>query len=183
MLKLAINGGNPIRTRPFPAYITAGKEEKDAVCRVIDSGVLSRYLGTWHEQFYGGIEVQALEKEWAEYYRVKHAIAVNSATSGLICAIGAIGIEPGDEIIVAPWSMCISATAPLFYGGIPVFADIEPDCFCLDPASIEARITPQTKAIIVVDLFGQPHNSDAINSIAKKHGIFVIEDCAQAPGA
>lgn len=183
MAKLAINGGKPIRTKPFPAYITAGVEEKEALCRVIDSGVLSRYLGAWHEQFYGGNEVQALEKEWADYYNVKHAIAVNSATSGLICAVGAIGIEPGDEIIVSPWSMCISATAPLFYGAIPVFADIEPDFFCLDPESVESKITSKTKAIIVVDLFGQTYNADSINRIARKYGLKVIEDCAQAPGA
>ncbi len=183
MNKLAILGGAPVRTTSFPAYVTVGQEEKDAVCRVIDSGVLSRYLGCWHEQFYGGQEVQALEKEWAAHYSVRHAVAVNSATSGLICAVGAVGISPGDEVIVSPWSMCISATAPLFYGAIPVFADIEPDCFCLDPQSIERKITPRTKAIIVVDLFGQPYDADAINALATRHGLTVIEDTAQAPGA
>lgn len=182
-MKLAILGGRPVRTKPFPAYITVGEEEKQAAARVIDSGVLSRYLGVWHEQFMGGPEVQALEKEWAEYYGVKHAVAVNSATSGLICAVGAAGIEPGDEVIVGPWSMSISATAPLFYGGIPVFADVEPDCFCLDPADVERKISPKTKAIIVVDLFGQPYDASAINALAEKHGLVVIEDAAQAPGA
>jgi len=182
-MKLAINGGTPVRTEPFPPYVTVGSEEKEAACRVLDSGVLSRYLGTWHEQFMGGPEVQALEQEWAAYYGVKHALAVNSCTSGLIAALGAIGIRPGDEVIVGPWSMSISATAPLFYGGIPVFADVEPDCFCLDPASIEAKITPRTKAILAVDLFGQPYDADVINALAKKHGLYVIEDCAQAPGA
>jgi len=182
-MKLAINGGVPVRTKPFPAYITAGEEEKEAVCRVIDSGVLSRYLGAWHEQFMGGTEVQALEREWAAYYNVKHALAVNSASSGLICALGAIGISPGDEVIVTPWSMSISATAPLFYGAIPVFADVEPDCFCLDPVDVERKITDKTRAIIVVDLFGQPYNAQLVNALAKKHGLFVIEDAAQAPGA
>ena len=76
-MKLAIQGGKPIRSKPFPAYITIGKEEKEAVTRVLDSGVLSKFLGAWHDQFYGGPEVQALEKEWAEYFSVKHAIAVN----------------------------------------------------------------------------------------------------------
>lgn len=182
-MKLAINGGTPVRTEPFPPYITVGSEEKEAACRVLDSGVLSRYLGAWHEQFMGGSEVQALEQEWAAYYGIKHALAVNSCTSGLIAALGAIGIRPGDEVIVGPWSMSISATAPLFYGGIPVFADVEPDCFCLDPASIEAKITPRTKAILAVDLFGQPYDADSINALAKKHGLYVIEDCAQAPGS
>lgn len=182
-MKLAILGGSPVRTRPFPAYVTVGNEEKDATARVLDSGVLSRYLGAWHEQFMGGPEVQALEQEWAAYYSVKHALAVNSCTSGLIAALGAVGIRPGDEVIVGPWSMSISATAPLFYGGVPVFADVESDCFCLDPASVEAQITSRTKAILAVDLFGQPYDADVINALAKKHGLYVIEDCAQAPGA
>ncbi len=183
MSKLALLGGKPVRTRPFPPHITVGKEEKEATAKVIDSGILSRYLGCEHEQFMGGIEVQTLEKEWAKYYGVRHAIAVNSATSGIIAAIGAIGIQPGDEVIVTPWSMCISATAPLFYGGTPIFADIEPQYFCLDPQDIAQKITPHTKAILVVDIFGQPYDAEAINALAQKHGLFVIEDCAQAPGA
>ena len=182
-MKLALNGGQPVRTHPFPPHVTVGVEEKAAACRVIDSGVLSRYLGAWHEQFMGGDEVQALEREWAAHYGVRHAIAVNSATSGIICAIGASGIEPGDEVVVGPWSMCISATAPLFYGAVPVFADIEPSCFCLDPTDVERKITPRTRAIIAVDLFGQPYDADRINSLAARHGIIVIEDAAQAPGA
>ncbi len=172
-----------MRKKLFPPYKFIGAEEKAAVNRVLDSGVLSRYLGCWHEDFYGGPEVRDFEKEWAQYFGVKHAIAVNSATSGLICAVGAAGIGPGDEVIVSPYSMCISATAPIWYGAVPVFADIEPDCFCLDPESIKQKITSKTKAIIVVDIFGQPYDADAINQIAKENNLVVIEDCAQAPGA
>lgn len=183
MSSLAILGGNPIRTKKFPAYRVIGEEEKAAVAKVLDSGVLSRYLGAWHEDFFGGEEVRAFEKEWAEYFGVKHAIAVNSCTSGLQAAVGAAGIEPGDEVIVSPYTMAASATVPLWYGAIPVFADVEPEHFCLDPESVRARITPRTKAIIIVDIFGQPYNADAINAIAKEHNLIVIEDCAQAPGA
>ncbi len=182
-MKLAIHGGKPIRTKPFPAYITIGEEEKKSVCEVIDSGCLSKYLGVWHEQFNGGVQVRALEEEWAEYFGVKHAVAVNSCTSGLYCAVGATGIEPGEEVIVSPYTMSASATAPLVYNAIPVFADIEPDFYCLDPEDIERKITKRTRAIIVVDIFGQPYNADAINAIAKKHNLIVIEDSAQAPGA
>ena len=182
-MKLAIHGGTPVRTKLFPAYKTIGEEEKVAVIQVLESGSLSRFLGCWHEDFYGGPEVQALEKEWAEYFGVKHAIAVNSCTSGLYCAVGATGIEPGEEVIVSPYTMCASATAPLIYSAIPVFADIEENFYCLDPQSVEEKITPRTRAIIVVDIFGLPYNVDAINSIAKKHGLIVIEDTAQAPGA
>ncbi len=183
MEKLAILGGKPVRKMPFPAYDVIGQEEKHAVNGVLDSGILSRFLGCWHKDFYGGPQIQALEKEWANYFGAKYAVAVNSCTSGLYAAVGAAGIGPGDEVIVSPFTMSASATAALIYGAIPVFADIEEDYFCLDPKSVEAKITPQTKAIIVVDLFGLPYDASAINRIARKHHLVVIEDCAQAPGA
>lgn len=183
MSTLAIHGGPRVRTRLFPDYRTIGAEEQAAVARVLDRGILSGFLGSWDERFFGGPEVRALEQEWAERFAVRHAIAVNSATSGLIAAVGAAGISPGDEVIVSPYTMSASATCPLWYGGIPVFADIEPDYFCLDPMSVRNRITPRTKAIVVVDLFGQPYDADAINAIARAHNLIVIEDAAQAPGA
>jgi perosamine synthetase len=183
MTKLAINGGNPIRTEKFPVYHAMGEEEKRAVMDVMDGKVLSAFLGTWSENFYGGARVRELESEWAGYFGVKHAVSVNSATSGLYAAVGAVGISPGDEVIVAPYTMIASATAALVYGGIPVFADIDPDIFCITPESIRERITPYTKAIIVVDLFGHPADMDEIMEIARQNGLVVIEDAAQAPGA
>ncbi len=180
---LAVHGGDKVRTIPFPGYRTIGDEEKQAVSRVLDSGVLSQFLGCWHESFYGGPEIQAFEREWATFFGVKHAITVNSATSGLYAAVGALGIEPGDEVIVSPYTMSASATAPLVYNAIPVFADIEEKTYCLSVESVEQRITERTKAIIIVDLFGLPYDAKGINALAKKHGIKVIEDCAQAPGA
>lgn len=183
MSNLAILGGPKVRTTPFPAYNTIGVEEEGAALRVLRSGKLSTYLGTWHDDFYGGPEVRAFEAEWAAFFGAKHAVTVNSATSGLYAAVGACGISPGDEVIVSPYTMSASAAAALVYGAIPVFADIEPDYYCLDPESVEKRITPRTKAIIVVDIFGQPYDAQAINALAKKYGLFVIEDTAQAPGA
>ncbi|MFK7993562.1 MAG: DegT/DnrJ/EryC1/StrS family aminotransferase [Granulosicoccus sp.] len=180
---LAIHGGPKVRDTIFPAHITVGQEEKLAVNTVLDSGILSNYLGAYHENFMGGTTVQACEAAWAERFGAQHALTVNSNTSGLIAALGAIGVGPGDEVIVTAYSMSASATAPLFYGALPVFADVEPDMFCLDPASIEAAITSNTKAILVVDLFGQPYNATAIRALAKKHDLKIIEDCAQAPGA
>ena len=182
MAKLAINGGNKVRTKKFPPYLPIGEEEFQEVKKVFESQVISRFLGAWHEDFYGGEQIQALEKEWADFFCIKHAIAVNSATSALYCAVGAIGIEPFDEVIVTPYSMTCSAIAPLIYNAIPVFADIEPDFFCLDPKSVEARITDRTKAIIVVNLFGQPYSAE-INKIAKRHNLKIIEDNAQSPYA
>jgi len=180
---LAVHGGPKVRDTLFPAHITVGHEEKMAVNQVLDSGILSNYLGAYHENFMGGATVRACEKAWAARFGAEHALSVNSNTSGLIAALGAIGIGPGDEVIVTAYSMSASATAPLIYGALPVFADVEPDMFCLDATSIEAVITPNTRAILIVDLFGQPFNASAIRSLAKKHSLVIIEDCAQAPGA
>lgn len=182
-MKLAIHGGEPVRVKPFPRHATIGMEERKAVDAVLAGGVLSKFLGCRHEDFLGGPEVRCLEEEWAASFGAKYAVSVNSCTSGIICALGAAGIGPGDEVIVPPYTMSASATAILVWGGIPVFADVEPDCFCLDPARAQACITPHTKAIVAVDLFGQPYDRDAIAALAARHGLTVIEDAAQAPGA
>ena len=182
-MKLAINGGKKFREIPFPAYNTIGIEEEEAVLRVLRSGKLSTYIGSWHEDFYGGSEVKALEREWANFFGVKHAISVNSATSGLYAAVGAIAIQPGDEVIVSPYTMSASATAILLYGGIPVFADIEENYFCIDPKSVESKITNKTKAIMAVDIFGQTSDFKALREIATRYDLKIIEDAAQAPYA
>ena len=183
MAKLAINGGDPIRKHPFPDYNTMGEEEKRAVMEVMDSGVLSKFLGTWSPDFYGGPRVQKFEREWEEYFQVKHAVSVNSATSGLNAAIGAAGVGPGDEVIVSPFTMSASAACVLVYNAIPVFADIDSETFCLTAETIRARITPRTRAIVAVDIFGHPSDMDGIMALAKEHQLIVIEDAAQAPGA
>lgn len=181
--KLALFGGPKTITAPFQRYNSIGREEVEAATHVIESGKLSQFLGCWDPDFFGGPKVRTFEKQCAEYFGVQHAITVNSWTSGLIAAIGAIGIEPGDEVIVPPWTMCASATAILHWNAIPVFADINPETYCIDPASVEANITPYTKAIMAVDIFGQSADMDALMSIADKHGLKVISDTAQAPGA
>ena len=167
----------------FKRYNPIGAEEVEAAKQVIESGVLSQFLGAWHEDFYGGPKVREFERQCAEYFGVKHAVTVNSWTSGLVAAVGAIGIEPGDEVIVTPWTMSATATAILHWNAIPVFADIDPETFNLDPKSVEANITPYTKAIMVADIFGQSADMDALMAIAAKHGLKVISDTAQAPGA
>lgn len=181
--KLALLDGPATITQPFNQYNPIGAEEVQAAKEVIESGVLSQFIGAWHPDFLGGPKVKEFEALCASYFRVKHAITVNSWTSGLIAAVGAIGIQPGDEVIVPPWTMCASATAILHWNAIPVFADIDPATFCLDPNSVEANITPYTKAIMAVDIFGQSADMDALMSIAKRHGLKVISDTAQAPGA
>ncbi len=182
MSKLAILGGTPVRTKEFPNRVSMGSEEKSAALRVLDSDILSGFVGAAGKFFNGGKEVVEFENLWAQTYGFKNAISVNSLTTGLQTAVGAVGIEPGDEVICSPYSMSASATSVLFYGGIPIFADLDQNRFTLDPASIERRITPRTKAILVVHLFGYPADMDAIMKIAAKHGLSVIEDAAQAPG-
>lgn len=183
MSKLALFGGMPVRTEPFDAYGTIGEEEKRAVSAVIDTGTLSRYLGAWHPDFFGGPEVQAFEREWAELSQCKHAIAVNSCTSGLYAAVGAVGAGPGDEVIVSPYTMIASATAAVVFNAVPVFADIDPRTYTLSAETIAPLINKRTKAIIVVHIFGQCADMDPIMELARKHNIKVIEDCAQAPFA
>jgi len=160
-----------------------GKEEARAIQRVMRRGELSAYQGNGSSNFFGGPEIRALEKEWSEYFNVQYAIACNSATSGLWMSCAAIGLKPGDEVIVSPYSMACSASMPLNFGAKPVFADIERDYYCLDPNAVEKAITARTKAIIVVDLFGQPYAADEINKIAIEHDLMVIEDTSQAIGA
>jgi dTDP-4-amino-4,6-dideoxygalactose transaminase len=181
--KLALFGGAPVRSELFPAYNVIGEEEKRAVAAVMETGVLSRYLGAWHPDFYGGPEVQAFEHEWAQSSACKHAIAVNSCTSGLYAAVGAVGAGPGDEVIVSPYTMIASATATLVFNAVPVFADIDPETYTLSAQTIAPRINKRTKAIVVVHIFGQAADMDPIMALAQKHGIKVIEDCAQSPFA
>jgi dTDP-4-amino-4,6-dideoxygalactose transaminase len=175
-------GGPKTIPRPFSRYNSIGQEEVEAAKKVIESGVLSRFLGCWEPDFFGGPKVQEFERQCEAYFGVKHAVTVNSWTSGLIAAVGAIGIEPGDEVIVSPWTMCATATAILHWNAIPVFADIEPETFCLDTVSVEANITPYTKAIMVVDIFGHSAEMDILMAIAERYGLKVISDTAQAPG-
>lgn len=181
MDKLALFGGEPVLHSPLPPYHSIGQEELDAVSQVIQSGCLSAFYGSWGDQFNGGPKVRAFEKGWGERFDVKHAISVNSGTSGLFAAVGAIGIGPGDEIIVPPYTMSATSMAPLIYGGIPVFVDIDPDTFCLDPQAVRQAITPRTKAILAVNLFGHPAPLEKLMEIAHKHGLKLIEDNAQAP--
>jgi dTDP-4-amino-4,6-dideoxygalactose transaminase len=149
------------------------KDEMDAaVLGVLESG-----------RFILGPNVSALEQEIAEYLGVKHAIGVASGTDALVIALRAAGVEPGDEVIVPAFSFFATAGTVMTIGARPVFVDINPDTYLIDTAAIEAAITPRTKAIIPVHLYGQPADMDELMAIAQKHGLKVIEDNAQAIGA
>lgn len=181
MTKLALLGGKPVIAEPLAPYPSMGEAEEQAVLEVVRSGCLSGFFGSPGPEFLGGPRVRAFEEAWAERYKVKHAVSMNSATSGLIAAMGAIGLSPGDEVIVPPWTMSATAMAPLIYGGIPVFADIEDETFCIDPDAVAAAVGPKTKAILAVNLFGHPASLAKLRAIADDNGLSLIEDSAQAP--
>lgn len=149
------------------------KNEIDAaVLSVLDSG-----------QFVLGQEVEAFENEFAAYCRVQHAVGVNSGTSALHLALLAAGISPGDEVVTVTFTFVATAAAVIYAGARPVFVDIAPQSFTMDVNQIERAITPRTKAILPVHLYGQPADMDPILEIARRHGLVVIEDAAQAHGA
>lgn len=183
MAKLALLGGKKIRKKPFPSHPVFDDKERKEALSVLDTGQLSGFIANASNSFYGGHKVRTLEEEFKKYFKVKHAMAINSATAGLHAALAAINIGPGDEVIVPPYTMSASASAILMHNAIPVFVDIQEDIFTLDPTKIKGAITPRTRAILVVHLFGHPADMKLIMKIAKKYKLKVIEDCAQAPGA
>lgn len=179
--KLALLGGSPVLQKEFPLFNSIGSDEVQAVKEVMESGQLSGYYGSWSPEFFGGKKVQEFENAWSNKFRCKYSIAINSNTSGLFAAMGAIELTPGDEVIVPPLSMSATAVTPLFYGGRPVFCDVEPITCTLDPEKVKKLITRKTKAIVVVNLFGHVAYLSQLREIADKHNLFLIEDNAQAP--
>ena len=179
--ELAISGGSPAVRRPLTPFNAIGPREKAAVVDFLDrDGLLSGFHGSARPSFFGGEQVLAFEQAWSDRFAVKFSVSMNSATSGLMAAMGAIGIGPGDEVIVPPYTMTATALAPLVYGGIPVFVDIDPEYCCLDAARVEQAITPATRAILAVNLFGHPAELKRLRALADARGIYLIEDNAQA---
>ncbi|MBV9157458.1 MAG: DegT/DnrJ/EryC1/StrS family aminotransferase, partial [Acidobacteriaceae bacterium] len=175
--------GNAIRTKSFPPHPIIGEAEKKAVLEVLESGKLSTFLAVPGEYFGGGKKIREFEKRFADYHGVRYAVAFNSATAALHAAVVATGVQPGEEVIVPPYTFTSTASSVLMQNAVPVFADVDDVVFGLDVAAVEKAITPLTRAIIVVHLFGHPANLDPILDLAKRRGLRVIEDCAQAPGA
>jgi perosamine synthetase len=149
-----------------------GKEEQTAVKEVLESGILA-----------SGPRTKQFEKEFAEYVGVKHAVAVANGTIALDAALKALKIDAGDEVITSAFSFIASGNCILFQNAKPVFADIDPRTFNIDPADVAEKITAKTKALIPVHMFGQPANMDALKEIAEDKGIALVEDAAQAHGA
>ncbi len=173
--KLAIDGGKPLVARSdYRNWPIIGADERRLVNEVLDKGVVA-----------GGTapQVKALEAEWASYVGTKHCLTTCSGTAALHMALAALGVGPGDEVITSAFTFLASASCALHQNAIPVFVDIDPRTYCMDPAKLEAAITPRTKAIIPVHIQGIPADMDEIVAVARKHGIPVIEDACQAHGA
>lgn len=153
-------------------YETIRGEVRAAIDRVLESC-----------EFTLGSEVAAFETEFAAYCGTRHAVGVNSGTSALHLALLSLGVGPGDEVITVPFTFIATASAILYTGARPVFVDIDPETFTMDPARIAAAITPRTKAIVPVHLYGQPADMNPIAALARRHGLAVIEDACQAHGA
>ncbi len=165
---------------PGPGAYWTGKEEKDAVIEVMNKGHLFRYGSESDPNFLK--KVATLEQEFAKHCSSKYALTTSSGTSALLASLVALGLKPGDEVIVPAYTFIATYSACLFLGLVPLLAEID-DSLTLDPEDIENRITPRTKAIIPVHMLGNPCNMDRIMQIAQKHGLRVLEDACQAIGA
>jgi len=179
---LAMFGGEPIRSHPYSIHSTNFDEaEEKAVLKVLRGAQTSGFSARAGERFLGGEQVQAFEEQIANKFGTKYAITFNSATSALHGCMAALGVGPGDEVITSPYTMSATSSSILMANGIPVFADIETRSYGIDPVSVESLITPQTKAILAVNIFGHPARLNELNNIADKYDLVLVEDNAQAP--
>jgi L-glutamine:2-deoxy-scyllo-inosose/3-amino-2,3-dideoxy-scyllo-inosose aminotransferase len=176
MAKLAIKGGKPVRDakkNPWPVWPCAAEPEKKRLLKVLDSGVWS----------YNGPQEQEFTHAFAKFCGSDHAVAVANGTVSLQLALEALDLGPGDEVIVPGLTWQATAGAVIDINAVPVLVDVDPDSWCIDPASFEAAVTPRTRAVIPVHLYGCICNMDEVLRIAKKRKLAVIEDCAHQPGS
>ena len=180
MSKLAILGGEPLRTKPFVYTPYFDDAEKNAMLEVFDRRLLS---GFYEDYRTGGPALQRFERAFADYHGMKYGIGVNSGTAALHAALVGVGVGPGDEVIVTSYTFTASASSILMCNAIPVFCDVDKNTFNMDAKKIESLITPKTKAILAVHLLGNPSDMDEIMQVANKYNLKVVEDVAQSPGA
>ena len=198
MAKLAINGGPKQVTVAFPSWPVFDDAEINGIVKVLKSGKWSgRWGGAWWRCFSkeqdaqqvktsGGDDVPQVvlfQEEFAKYHDAKYAMACANGTAAIEVSLKALGIGPGDEVIVPPYTFITTATSVFHVNAVPVFTDIDPETYNMDPARIEEAITEKTKAIIPVHFAGQPCDMDRIMDIAQRHNLYVIEDCAHAHGS
>jgi len=173
MKKLAILGGEPVRQKPFACYPVFDERELSALKEVLESGVWGGY----------NPKVKEFEQAFADFHQARFGITAANGTVTLETALSAAGIDPGDEVVVPPISFIATATAVLRIGATPVFADIDEATYNLSPTRVSEAVTERTRAIIPVHFAGHPADMDALMSIAERHQMIIIEDCAHAHGA
>ncbi len=174
MATLALWGGEPLKKTPFPAWPHFDDHERAALLEVLESGQWWRTPGTRTLEF---------EHAFARYHDARHGIAVTNGTAALEVSLAALGIGPGDEVIVPDYTFVATASAVLFTGALPVMVDVTADTYCLDPDLAEAAVTPRTKAIIVVHIAGHPADMDRFVEMARRHKVYLVEDSAHAHGS
>ncbi len=171
MVELALNGGKKSKQKPFPVWPQYDDVERKALLDVLESRIWWRTPGT---------RTLAFEQEFARFHAAKHGLAVTNGTAALEVTMSALGILPGDEVIIPDFTFVATASAVLFAGAMPVMVDVSPDTYCIDAKLAEAAITPRTKAIIAVHMGGHPADLDALGDLAKKKGIALVEDSSHA---
>ncbi len=173
MGELALKGGPPVHAGPWPSWPRVGDGDIERVGDVLRSG-------RWG---IGGAAIDEFQERFADFCDARHCVCTTSGTSALILALRALGVGPGDEVILPPFTFIASAASILEAGAVPVFADIGADTLLLDPRAAEGAVTDRTRAIMPVHIGGAPCDMDAINAVAERHALLVVEDAAQAHGA
>lgn len=168
---LAVNGGAPVRSRPWPKWPVWDESDAAALQEVLNSGKWFSGSGTRNAAF---------AEAFAELHHARHAVPIANGTVALEVALRAAGVKAGDEVITTPYTFIATASAIVQINAVPVFADVDPGTLNLDPAAAEAAITPRTKAIMAVHIAGNPADMDALSDVAARHGLLLLEDAAQA---
>jgi dTDP-4-amino-4,6-dideoxygalactose transaminase len=174
MADLALLGGKPTKNTPFPQWPCFDEKERQGLMEVLESRIWWRTPGTQTLKF---------EQEFANYHQAKYGVAVTNGTAALEVTMAALGIGPGDEVILPDFTFVATASAVLFAGALPVLVDINPETYCIEPEAVEAAITEHTKAIIAVHMGGHPADLDRLIEIARKHNLKLVEDSAHAHGS
>ena len=171
--ELALHGGEPVRDESFPDWPVWDDKEVDGLNDVLESG-------TWGTN---GSRTEEFAEAYAEKHDVEHAVTMTNGTAAIVIALRAVGVEPGDEVIVPPYTFVATASAVVECNAVPVFADIERDSLCLDPDSVEEQITDRTAAVVPVHLGGRPADLEGLKEVCDPNDISIVEDCAQAHGS
>ena len=174
MARLAVDGGEPAHRGGWPRWPVWDEREERALLAVLRSGAWGMVQGS---------AVAGFEQAWARFQQARHCVAVTNGTAALELALRALEVGPGDEVITTAYTFVATAAAILLVGAVPVFADIDPESYELDPAAVEAAVTPRTRAVVPVHVAGCPPDMDGLLAVARRHGLRVLEDAAQAHGA